>query len=84
MKTRRTESPFNNMASKLSKDHEYLVSHGWRHTGTKRMGYKSIKYWAHPLYPPPPCGSFYQTDALQLQKAIDHELLTRTSLPRAR
>jgi hypothetical protein len=55
----------------VSRDHEYLVSRGWRHTGTKRMGYKSIKYWTHPLYPPPPCGSFYQTDALELQRGID-------------
>lgn len=56
----------------MSKDHKYLVSRGWRHTGTKRMGYKSIKYWAHSQFPPPPCGSFYQTDALELQRALDN------------
>lgn len=55
----------------LSKDHQYLVSRGWAHTGTRQRGYKTIKYWAHPSYQPPPCGSFYQTDALILQKRVD-------------
>lgn len=54
-----------------SKEHLYLESRGWTHTGTKTMGFKSIKYWAHPQFPPPPCGSFYQTDALELQRALD-------------
>ena len=56
---------------KLSKDHQYLVSRGWRFTGSKKMGYKTIKYWDHPDHQPPSCGSFYQTDALELQRRLD-------------
>jgi Ni,Fe-hydrogenase I large subunit len=55
----------------VSKDHEYLVSKGWHHTGTKQRGLRTIKYWAHPDYEPPPCGSFYQKDALEMQRIQD-------------
>jgi hypothetical protein len=40
-------------------------------TGSKKTGYKTIQYLKHPDYEPPPCGSFYQTDALELQKDQD-------------
>jgi hypothetical protein len=64
-----------------SRDHLYLVSKGWRFTGARKMGFKTTKYWEHPDHPAPPCGSYYQTDALMLQRILDGWLLDKRFSP---